>query len=141
MTLVQRRKAFVGGNLPPLHLAEQPKFGGKTLEEWDDKWVPVEGGFTLLHSELRHHVGLFQACLGDGIMYIGKAVEKDNGGLRKRLSDFRRLSPSGREHYGALRIYDHLEELDLYVLLTGSAPDGALTTAVSCLAPSQSGLL
>ncbi len=120
MSLAKQRKAIVGENLPPLHLLEEPKFGGKTLREWNGKWVLVKGGFTLLHSELRREVGLFQAHLGNDIMYIGKAVEKDNGGLRKRLSDFRRPSPSGREHHGALRIYDHLEELELYVLLTGT---------------------
>lgn len=120
MSLIQQRKAIIGEVHPHLQLTDEPKFGGKTLREWDGKWELVEGGFTLLHSHLRHHVGLFQARLRGDVMYIGKAVEKDNGGLRKRLSDFRRPSPSGREHYGAMRIYDHLEELELYVLPTGS---------------------
>ena len=120
MSLVQRRKAIIGEVHPPLQLLEEPAFGGKTLREWDNEWLLVEGGFKRLHSELRRYVGLFQAHLSGEIMYIGKAIEKDNGGLRKRLSDFRRPSPSGREHYGALRIYDHLEELELYVLPTGS---------------------
>ena len=120
MSLVQRRKAIIREIYPHLQLTEEPKFGGKTLLEWDAKWLQIDGGFTILHSQLRHNVGLFQARLSGVIMYIGKAVEKDNGGLRKRLSDFRRPSPSGREHYGAMRIYDNLEELELYVLPTGS---------------------
>ena len=125
MSLVQTRKAIVGGVLPHRQLAGEPKFGGKILREWDDMWLPVKGGFTILHSLLRHDVGLFRANLGGTIMYIGKAVEFDNGGFRKRLSDFRRESPSGREHYGGTRIYDHLEWLDLYVLKTGSDEAGA----------------
>lgn len=120
MSLVQRRLAVIEANLPQSRLAGEPQFAGKTLREWDTDWLPVEGGFTVLHSGLRHHVGLFQARLGRNIMYIGKAVEVDNGGLRKRLSDFRRASPSGREHHGAMRIHDHLNELDLHVLITGS---------------------
>lgn len=120
MILVQRRKAIATAGLPQHQLAEEPEFAGRTLQHWDADWVLVEGGFTVLHSELRHHVGLFRASLGNTIMYIGKAVESNNGGLRKRLSDFRRESPSGRGHYGAMRIYDHLKELDLQVLITGS---------------------
>ena len=120
MTRIQRRLATADEGLPPSRLAGEPKFGGKTLQQWDSDWLRVEGGFTVLHSDLRHHVGLFQARLRGAIMYIGKAVEIDNGGLRKRLSDFRRPSPSAREHYGAMRIHDHMNELDLHVLITGS---------------------
>ena len=120
MTLPQRRFAIAAGNLPQFALSGEPKFADKTLSEWDADWLRVEGGFTVLHSDLQHHVGLFRARLGGTIMYIGKAVEVDNGGLRKRLSDFRRASPSGREHYGAMRIHDHLKELDLHVLIAGS---------------------
>lgn len=120
MAIARRHNAIVEENTPQRRLAVEPKFAGKTLQEWDAAWSPVEGGFTVLHSDLRHHVGLFQASLDGTIMYIGKAVEIDNGGLRKRLSDFRRPSPSGREHHGAMRIHDHLKDLDLHVLITGS---------------------
>lgn len=126
MTRVQRRIAIVEGNPPQSRLAGEPQFAGKTLQEWDADWLPVEGGFTVLQSDLRHQVGLFQARLGGAIMYIGKAVEADNGGLRKRLSDFRRASPSGREHHGAMRIHDYLNELDLHVLMTGTVETAEL---------------
>lgn len=120
MPITQRHYADVEENLAQLQLAGEPEFAGRTLQNWDADWMLVKGGFTVVHSDLRHHVGLFRACLGGSNMYIGKAVEVDNGGLRKRLSDFRRESPSGREHHGAQRIYDHLDELDLQVLITGS---------------------
>lgn len=120
MPITQRHYADVKETLPQLQQAGELEFAGKTLQEWDAQWLPIEGGFTVLHSDLRHHVGLFQARLRGTTMYIGEAVEVDNGGLRKRLSDFRRESPSGREHHGAMRIYDHLDELDLQVLITGS---------------------
>ena len=120
MTRIQRRLATADEGLPQDRSAGESEFGGKTLQQWDADWLPVEGGFTVLHSDLRHHVGLFRASFGNSIMYIGKAVEVHNGGLRKRLSDVRRASPSAREHYGAMRIHDHLEDLDLHVLITGS---------------------
>ena len=114
---------------PPLRLAGELRFAGKTLQEWDADWLPVKGGFTVLHSDLRDQVGLFRASFGNTIMYIGKAVEINNGGLRKRLSDFRRASPSGREHHGAMRIHDHLKELDLHVLITGTVESAELLKA------------
>lgn len=120
MTRVQSRTAIARGDLAQFRLAGEPEFAGKTLRQWDADWMPVKGGFAVLHSDLRHQVGLFQARLGGTIMYIGKAVEVDNGGFRKRLSDFRRPSPSAREHYGAMRICDHLHDLDLQVLITGT---------------------
>ena len=120
MTCAQRRLAIAEEGIPQSRSAGEPKFAGKTLQQWDADWSQVEGGFTVLHSDLRHHVGLFRASFGNSIMYIGKAVEVRNGGLRKRLSDVRRASPSAREHYGALRIHDHLKELDLHVLITGT---------------------
>lgn len=135
MTLVQRRKTIIRENAPHLQIAGEPEFHGKTLREWDAEWLPVQGGFTVLHSDLRHHVGLFQASLGRNTMYIGKAVEFKNGALRKRLSDFRRESPSGREHYGAMRIYDHLDELELHVLITGS--DKAAAELAELLKPAM----
>lgn len=120
MTRIVRRLVTAEEGLPQSRFAGEPEFGGKTLQQWDADWLPVEGGFTVLHSDLRRHVGLFRASFGNIIMYIGKAVEVKNGGLRKRLSDFRRASPSGREHHGAMRIHDHLKELDLHVLITGT---------------------
>ena len=119
MRIAKKYNAIVRGD-PPQPLAGQPKFAGKTLLEWDANWLRVEGDFTVLHSDLRRHVGLFRASFGNSIMYVGKAVEVHNGGLRKRLSDFRRASPSGRQHHGAMRIHDHLKELDLHVLITGA---------------------
>ncbi len=71
---------------------------GKPLQQWDAEWVPVAGGFTKLHSDLCHVVGLFRAVLSGEVMYIGKGTEFTNGGLRKRLADFRRKSPSARGH-------------------------------------------
>jgi len=99
---------------------KSPLIGGKTLSEWDLKWKRLEGGFRIVHSDLSKKVGLFRARLGSHIIAIGVGRELDNGGLRKRLSDFRRISKSGRDHKFGLFINEHLHELTAEVLVTGS---------------------
>jgi hypothetical protein len=94
---------------------------GKTLSQWEGEWKPVKGGFSVPHPELRHVVGLFRAVSRDGeVQFIGAGTEHANGGLRKRVADFRRSSASARDHYGGEYIHDHLDDLELEVLVAGS---------------------
>ena len=92
--------------------------GGKRIEEWDRLWEPVPEGLTRYHPELRHKVGLYRVFLGNKISALGTGVGR-NGGLAKRLSDFRRPSSSGRRHYAGRLIREHLDELRVEVLITG----------------------
>lgn len=93
--------------------------GGKRIEEWDRLWEPVPEGLTRYHPELRHKVGLYRVFLGNKISALGTGVGR-NGGLAKRLSDFRRPSSSGRRHYAGQLIHERLDELRLEVLVTGA---------------------
>jgi hypothetical protein len=96
-----------------------PLIGGKTIEDWDRGWVPVEGGPTVYHPHLRHKVGLYRMMLGREVMAIGAGTDKD-GGLAKRLSDFRRPNASARSHHAGQHIHQHLDELRVEVLITGA---------------------
>jgi hypothetical protein len=44
------------------------------------------------------------------------------GGIAKRLSDFIRLGWSGRSHHAGQRIFEHRDQLEVWVLITGSGP-------------------
>lgn len=88
------------------------KVGGKTIEQWEGEWVRVTGGFNAPATDLRQSVGLYRAVLR---------------GLAKRIADFTRPSPSGREHHGGEYIHDHLDDLELEVLVTGSDKQAAQT--------------
>ena len=48
-----------------------PLIGGKTLEEWDRLWVPVEGGLKLYHPSLRYKVGLYRVSWRGQITALG----------------------------------------------------------------------
>lgn len=98
--------------------------GGKALADWDQMWVPLKGGATVYHAELRGRVGLYRFKLQGQVMAIGVATEQP-GGLAKRLSDFRRDSSSARDHHMGRLINLHLHDLTAEVLITGSGSEGA----------------
>ncbi|RYY22660.1 MAG: hypothetical protein EOP62_22625 [Sphingomonadales bacterium] len=91
---------------------------GKTVEEWDRSWIKVPHGLKHHQRDLRDKVGLYRINLGHRTVAIGTGTDK-GGGLAKRLSDFRRKSPSGRNHYAGRLIYEHLDRLEVDVLITG----------------------
>lgn len=90
--------------------------GGKTVEEWDELWQSVPGGLTRRHPDLKGKVGLLRVTLHGDLKFIGKAVE-EGPGFFKRLYDFHRESPSGRNHYGGELIYENRHEVEIEVLL------------------------
>jgi hypothetical protein len=93
--------------------------GGKAIEDWDLFWVAVEGGLKRPQPDLRRKAGLYRASCSGQIMALGMGTDKV-GGLAKRLSDFRRPSPSGRNHHAGELIYANLDRLEVEVLVTGS---------------------
>lgn len=109
---------------------EDIEVGGKTIRRWNKLWEPLEGGFGILHSELNKSVGLFRASIGEHVFAIGKGVEFNNGGLRKRLSDFRRKSHSARDHKLGIFIALNLDWLDGEILITGSDYEARQTAEV-----------
>ena len=92
---------------------------GKTIAEWNRQWRPVVGGLAHYQPHLRGQVGLYRISLNGRVVVLGKATERA-GGLAKRLSDFRRPSPSGMNHHAGKLIHENLEMLEGEVLITGS---------------------
>jgi len=74
-------------------------------------------------SNLSNSVGLYKAELGGKVVYIGRAVEYSNGGLRKRLSDYTRESDSSRKHTSGQLMNQHASQLSVDILITGSDSD------------------
>lgn len=76
-------------------------------------------------SDLRHVVGLYKAVLSGKIVYIGRAVEYNNGGLKKRLADYTRESDSSRKHKSGQLMNQNASDLKIYIMATGSDSDAA----------------
>ncbi len=98
---------------------EPSPIGGRAVEDWDRLWVTVDDGLKDYQPSLRNRVGLYRVSRNGVTMAIGTGTDKA-GGLAKRLSDFHRPSPSGRNHHAGLLIYGARDSLKVEVLVTGS---------------------
>ena len=67
-------------------------------------------------SAFTHSIGLYIMTLGSIPVYIGRAIEFNNGGLRKRIRDYQR---GVNKHSSGTWIQDHLDDLNLYVIELG----------------------
>jgi hypothetical protein len=107
---------------------EVPTIEGKTLREWESKWQSVGYLDSIDLSPYSSYVGLYKAELGGKVMYIGRAVEYSNGGIRKRLSDYTRESDSARKHTSGKLIHANAAELKISILLVGTDEEAAEAT-------------
>lgn len=73
-------------------------------------------------------VGLYMHKINGQIMYIGRAVEYNNGGFRKRLSDYCRDSDSARKHPSGQKIYANRYRIQTYVMVVGKNREAAERT-------------
>lgn len=73
-------------------------------------------------------VGLYMHKMNGEIMYIGRAVEYNNGGFRKRLSDYCRDSDSARKHPSGQKIYINRYKIKTYLLVVGKDTEAAQET-------------
>ncbi len=71
-------------------------------------------------SQFRNYIGLYMHTIDGEVKYIGKAVEYNNGGLRKRLSDYCRDNNSARKHLSGRTIYENRDLITTFILVTGS---------------------
>jgi len=107
---------------------EVPTIGGRTLREWEREWQYAGCLDSIDLSPYSSYVGLYKAELDGKVMYVGRAIEYSNGGIRKRLSDYTRESDSARKHTSGRLMHAHAADLEIYVLLVGRDEEAAGTT-------------
>lgn len=95
-----------------------PLIGGKTIDDWDAEWTALKGGLRERHHHLDGLLGLYRLTLKGQDVAIGTGIDIRQG-LPKRLYDFHRRSPSGRNHHMGRLIYEHRDQLEVQVLITG----------------------
>lgn len=99
---------------------ELQRFEDKTLSEWDGRWQHIGTLATAKLSQLSSSIGVYRALLEGKVVYVGRAIERHNGGFRKRLRDYTRKSESGRKHRSGQRMHDNANLLEIEVLRTKS---------------------
>lgn len=104
------------------------KYLNKSLEQWDRAWVNIGPLKTASLTQYNDCVGLYRHVVKGKTKYLGRAIELDNGGFRKRLSDYRRDSDSARKHPSGQTIYNHLDEITTYILVVGKTQEAIEVT-------------
>ena len=99
-----------------------------SLSEWDRKWTCIGPLKTANLTPYNHCVGLYRHVIKGETVYVGRAIELNNGGFRKRLSDYRRESDSGRTHTSGRLINQNLSKIITYVLVVGDTEEAVKTT-------------
>lgn len=101
---------------------------GKTVSQWDNEWICIGSLKTANLTPYNHCVGLYRHVIKGETMYVGRAIELNNGGFRKRLSDYRRESNSARKHLSGRTINEHLDEIVTYLLVVGDTDEAVEET-------------
>lgn len=100
-------------------------YKGKTVSQWNQEWASIGRLESANLSTYSRSVGLYRHQLNGSIVYIGRAMEYDNGGFRKRLSDYTRASDSARKHTSGQLIYENRRDITTDLLVVGSDAEDA----------------
>lgn len=100
-------------------LQMSPKIGDSTIDDWEVEWTHLNGGLRQRHYEFDGLLGLFRLTLNGQNVFIGTGIDIKDG-LPKRLYDFHRPSDSGRDHHAGRLIYEHRDQLEVQLLITGT---------------------
>ncbi len=99
-----------------------------TVDEWDTKWRCIGPLKTANLTPYNSCVGLYRHVIDGETKYVGRAIELNNGGFRKRLSDYRREGDSARKHTSGRTINAHLDEITTYILVVGNTQEAVAVT-------------
>lgn len=124
----QSRKMRNGKKNPATGRIEYETIGGKTYRQWESGWRYAGRLDNLDLSRYSHSVGLYKAEMNGEVMYVGRAIEYSNGGIRKRLSDYTRDSDSARKHTSGRMMHANASDLSIYILVVGSDASAAEAT-------------
>ena len=126
--MTEKLANFGGSSISTSRSSSESKYLGKSLAEWDREWQSIGMLKTANLTPYNHCVGLYRHVVCGTTKYVGRAIELNNGGFRKRLSDYRRESNSARKHSSGRTIYEHLDEIETYILVVGDTPEAVEAT-------------
>ena len=103
-------------------------YNGKTVSEWDRCWQSIGYLKDADLSPYGKYVGLYRHVIDGKTMYVGRAIELNNGGFRKRLNDYRRESDSARKHSSGKIIHENLDRIETYIMIVGDTQSAVEAT-------------
>ena len=112
----------------PRATSKSSRLAKKSVEQWDTEWVSIGKLKTANLAPYNHCVGLYRHVVDGETKYVGRAIELNNGGFRKRLSDYRRDSDSARKHTSGRIIHEHLDRIETYILIVGTTEEAVEVT-------------
>lgn len=74
-------------------------------------------------SDYSNDIGVYRATFDGEVVYIGKATELNNGGFRKRLRDYTRLSNSARNYPAGEQMFRHRNEILIEIVVFNRSKD------------------
>lgn len=86
---------------------------GQNITDWISLGSLIESETNF--SNYRHDIGVYRANLNGEVVYIGKATELENGGFRKRLRDYTRVSDSARRFPAGQKMYLYRNEIRIEI--------------------------
>lgn len=92
----------------------------RELQEWEKGWELIGKLSEVDLSKYSKDIGVYRADLNGELKYNGRAMEKDNGGFRKRLRDYTRDSDSARKHSSGQKMFKFKDELDISIIRTST---------------------
>ena len=101
---------------------------GTNLAKWNSKWENIGYLKTADLTPYNKCAGLYMHTIDGKVKYIGRAIELHNGGLRKRLSDYRRDNNSARKHKSGSTINKNLDKIITKVLVVGDDEEAVKLT-------------
>lgn len=99
-------------------------FGGLTVSDWNSRWVSLGILSSLTLEDLGKYnkqIGLYKVEMNGQVAYLGKAIEYNNGGFRKRLRDYVRGSDSALTHGSGKKMNEHADHLRISILIVGDS--------------------
>lgn len=105
-------------------------YGDYTINEWNSRWKSIGSLRTVNLTPYNKYVGLYRHVMGGKIMYVGRAIELNNGGFRKRLSDYSRESDSARKHKSGRLINENLDRITTDILIVGDTQEAVKVTQI-----------
>jgi hypothetical protein len=74
-------------------------------------------------SDYNNEIGAYKGEMNGELVYVGKATELNNGGYRKRLRDYTRVSNSARDYPAGLNMYKNRSKIVISIQIVSTADE------------------